>query len=203
MSTPDPEQDATYFAEDTVFEGTLFDVTVTDADIQTLAEELFGSDWWQSQGIPMPSLSLRRLEAQASHARSYHPWSDKTPEIRFCVSQVNPHILAHEAAHVAADHLFATHYNSDIQAHGPEFRATYLAVAKLFLGERAADDLSSAFNKYTKPLTAGQITLADPDNVPYPEGIFPRWRNLRNIEEMRRITAENSGPERIAGAIAL
>jgi hypothetical protein len=195
----DPDKQAVYDAEGSVFEDTLFDELVTDADINELADELFGSDWWQQNEIPVPELRLRRLEASASVANTYHPSSGRRPEIRFIYEQVNPWTLAHEAAHVAQHHLYR-YPVTPMESHGPEFRRVYLTVTEILCGCRAAQDLAAAFTLHVnpRPLTASVWTLSIPDA----EGIFPRWRLRKQLEQMKRHQPV-SELSRINGAIAL
>lgn len=195
----DPDKQAVYSAEEFVFVGTLFDELVTDADIIELANELFGSDWWVKNGIPVPELRLRRLEAGASVASTYLPSSGRPPEIGFTYEQVNPWTLAHEASHIAHHHL----YNYPVPAqegHGPEFRQVYLTVTEILCGRQAAQDLATSFAMRVspRPFSASTCTL----NTRDPEGIFPRWRLKKQLEQMKRHKPATDSI-RINGAIAL
>lgn len=195
----DPDKQAVYEAEEFVFGGTLFDELITDADIQELADELFGSDWWVKNKIPTPELRLRRLEAGSSVASTYHPNSGRPPAIRFTYEQVNPWTLAHEAAHIAQHHL--TQYpHVPVEGHGVEFRQAYLVVTEILCGRQAAQDLAMSFAMRVspRPFSASTCTLNSRD----PEGIFPRWRLKRQLEQMKAHQPQTESI-RINGAIAL
>jgi hypothetical protein len=196
----DPDKRAVYDAEGFVFEGTLFDELVTDAAIQELADELFGSDWWQMNEIPVPELRLRRLEASASMANTYHPNTGRPPEIRFTHDQINPWTLAHEAAHVAQHHVYRYPANP-LEGHGPEFRRIYVDVAEILCGKQAAKALAASFAQRISPRPAADGLVVSAPN-PDTEGIFPRWRLRRQLEEMKRIQPDTPSI-RINGAIAL
>lgn len=194
----DPDQEAVYFAESTVFEGTAFEEIVYDNDMQHLADELFGSDWWQSQNIPVPEIHVRRLEATRSVAKIWEPWTGIPPQIRFMASQVCPWYLAHEASHVAADHLYRRMCDVDMSSHGKHFRETYISIASLLLGADTAYELGRAFNREGLPtLTHINVPVFGSGN-----GIFPEWRSFKAIAEMRRLN-KSTETERINGAIPL
>lgn len=199
MSKADPDQQSVYYAERLVFENTLYDELVTDSDIHALAEELFCSDWWQANKIPTPVLRHRRREALRSVATSFHPSYGRPPEISFCVDQINPWILAHEASHVAQHHLFNVMSNSAVKDHGPEFRDVYLSITHVFLGEQAAKDLKISFSRFTPPTPV--IAGIERPNTNITEGILQKFRVRRQVENMNKVASNISG--KINGAIPL
>lgn len=195
----DPDKQAVYDAEEFVFGNTLFDELVTDADIQEMADELFSSDWWIKNKIPTPLLRLRRLEAGASMASAYMPSSGRPPEIKFTYEQINPWTLAHEASHIAQYHL-CQYPHAPVEGHGVEFRQAYLTVTEILCGRQAAQDLATSFAMRVspRPFSASSCTLTSRD----PEGIFPRWRLRKQLEQMKRVQSDMPSI-RINGAIAL
>jgi hypothetical protein len=195
----DRDKRAVYDAEEFVFQGTLFNELVTDADIQELGDELFGSDWWVKNKIPVPELSLRRMDAAASMAATYHPSSGRAPDICFTYQQINPWTLAHEAAHVAQHHLYQ-YPHVQLEGHGPEFRQVYLMVTEILCGREAAQSLAASFATRVppRPFSASTCSLVTTDA----EGIFPRWRLRKQLEEMKRLQPKTESI-RINGAIAL
>lgn len=199
MSKTDPDKQAVYDAEEFVFGGTLFDELVTDADITELADELFGSDWWSKNKIPTPEIRLRRLEAGTSMASSYHPSSGRPPTIHFTYEQVNPWTLAHEASHIAQYHLY-NYPATPLQGHGPEFRQVYVTVAEILCGREAAQNLATSFAMRVapRPFSASTCSIVTANA----EGIFPRWRLRKQLEQMKRIQPDTPSI-RINGAIAL
>jgi hypothetical protein len=197
----DPDQDAVYYAESLVFENTLFNELVTDADIQELADELFYSDWWTQNNLPVPLLRVRRLEATRSIANHFPTNSGRRPEIAFAAEQVNPWTLAHEAAHIAQYELFQSPFRT-IQSHGPEFRTAYVAVADVFCGRQAAWDLMNSFTTHLPARSNVAVHTALTSRDEDPEGIFPRWRLRQQLTEIKRFQPAPD-PIRINGAIAL
>lgn len=197
----DVDKGRVYEAEDFVFQGTLFAELVTDRDITELADELFASDWWVQNKIPVPEIQLQRLDAPASMAYAYNPVSGRPPEIRFTYEQVNPWTLAHEAAHIAQYHL-CQYPHVPVEGHGPEFRRAYYTVTEILCGQKAAQDLGMSFATRLPPRTP----LRDPAFPPNPsrdtEGIFPRWRTRKQVEALNAFKPAHD-PLRINGAIAL
>lgn len=179
MSKQDPDQQAVYYAERLVFEDTLYEEAVGDADIKALADELFGSDWWQANRIPVPTLHHRRLEALNSCANFYT--SNRPPEIRFCAEQINAWILAHEASHIAQYHIWGT----GTASHGVEFRSAYVTIAGILLGSTAATDLLNSFNRFLPGLEA-QPNVPEAEK---PDGIYQIWRARQAVDQLNRTIA--------------
>lgn len=217
MKRRDPDQSAVYHAEKMVFENTLYEEVLSDADFMDLAKCLFVSEWWLRHDIPTPEIKPRRREATNSYARSFHPDWGAPPEMRFCLGQTNPWILAHESAHIATDHLFDSVLNPTIESHGREYRACYLLVAEILLGSDAAKRLEASFDMFVR-LRPGQPQAPTISNTVQrddeSEGIFPAFRRRRQIEEIERARqrAKDLHPhsrsrtvavERINGAIPL
>ena len=206
--TKDPDKRAVYEAEEFVFANTLFDELVTDADILELAGELFASQWWEQNKIPVPEIRLRRLDANASMASTYHPSSGRRPQISFTFEQVNAWTLAHEAAHIAQHHLCQYPY-TPVEGHGLEFRLAYLAVTEILCGMETSVRLAQSFAQRVSVRGSSSAVAAalraippTPNHVAENEGIFPRWRLRKQLAAMKTFKPAHD-PIRINGAIPL
>lgn len=213
MSKHDPDQNYVYYAEQSVFESTLFSEPVSDADFKMLADRLFASQWWVRHDIPVPKVEATRRESSRSYARIVSGFTTEAPAIRVALHDVTPHTLAHEAAHVAQYYFYSPLHNPDLQSHGPEFVATYIAVAGILLGVPAAERLREAFERIVPKRTDKIITVPMPTDFD-PEGIFPKWRRERQtrhisdaaakiVGDLSDSPAQSDGLERINGAILL
>jgi hypothetical protein len=209
--TLDPDQQAVYYAERTVFEGTLYDEPLHTDDLMGIANRLFATDWWQRPCIPSPIIEPTSSSDRNSYA-SYVRGANIDPYIRLAPHDINARILAHEAAHVAQFHFYNP-TNRRVESHGREFRAAYVSIAEIVLGRQAAVDLKAAFDRYipVRPEHAigkpgSIVTVPKPDKAHDPEGIglLPSLRLHQQLESMAalRPTASSSGL-RVNGAIAL
>lgn len=217
MRRRDPDKYAVYHAEQMVFENTIYEEVLSDAEFVKLADCLFVSEWWLTHDIPTPEIRARRREATNSYARSYSPDWGAPPEMRFCLGQTNPWILAHESTHIATDHLYNTTINPTVEPHGREFRECYLLVAEILLGSATASRLEASFDMFVRirpgqpqaPAVSRSMKRNDES-----EGIFTEFRMRRQIEEIERASQrlKNLHPhsrarivdvDRIDGAIPL
>lgn len=203
----DPDQQAVYHAEALTFNETLYDAPMHSSELLYLAGCLFDHDWWASHKIPVPTIEPTGAKDTSSHA-TVRFWRNGGSIIRLSPYDINPRVLAHEAAHIAQYHFYNPDYNPEMQGHGREFRDTYLIVAEILLGSSAAKELSSAFARHvlSTPGTISTIPTPDPSLDPDGIGIFPRWRMREQADELeglrQRIAATIKTP-RINGAIAL
>lgn len=207
--TKDPDKQAVYYSEEVTFLDTLYAEPMHSSELLYLAGCLFDHDWWVKHKIPVPTIEPTSAKDRSSHA-SVGLRRNAGSVIRLAPNDINPWVLAHEAAHVAQFHFYNPGFNPDLQNHGREFRACYVAVAEILLGVEAADELSLNFARRI-PLPASPDTVL---TVPYPEtsldpegtGIFPRWRARQQADEfegLRQRIAATIGVTKINGAIAL
>lgn len=203
----DPDQQAVYYAERVTFVDTLYDEPMHSSELLYLAGCLFDHDWWVKHKIPVPTIEPTGAKYRSSHATT-RLYRGGGSVIRLAPCDINPWVLAHEAAHVAQFHFYNPDYNSDMADHGQEFRACYLNVAEILLGRGAAEDLNSNFDRHIFSASDSIVTVPsidrslDSDGI----GIFPRWRmreQATEFEGLRQRIAATTGTPRLNGAIAL
>lgn len=199
MKKTDPDQQAVYYAERVAFENTLFAEDLHSDDFITLAEMLFASDWWERNKVPVPHIEPTTSRDTTSYAWVHLHDPSRDPIIRIAPHDINVWILTHEAAHVAQYHL----YPGAAQSHGQEFRDTYLEVARIVLGDEAADNLAANFRMFI-PLHGSpyrpDFSASRPDVLGV--GLYPSWRLEKHLQN---ISALDLAPtiSRVNGAIAL
>lgn len=204
----DPDKKAVYYAEEVTFVDTLYAEPMHSSELLYLAGCLFDHDWWVQHKIPVPTIEPTSAWHRSSHATVRLNPNGGTV-IRLAPNDINPWVLAHEAAHVAQFHFYNPDYCPDMKDHGREFRACYRNVAEILLGSAAAVELELNFARHI--FTADQNTILtvpglDPTLDPEGTGIFPRWRMRQQADEFeglrQRIAATISVP-RLNGAISL
>lgn len=197
-SPPDPDRKSVYYSEEISFQGTRFAEVLPDNDLLALAAELFLTGWWDRFKIPVPTVEPALPGDTFSYATSTLSRTGYVFDIiRLVPRDVSPWVLAHEAAHIAQFYFYPRDRRPDLEYHGREFRACYLNVAHTLLGQSAAEELKSHFDRRLPtrpehlPGNPGWILtvppLRDEDRSLDPEGIglFPRWRQA---EEAKVIT---------------
>ncbi len=213
----DPDKEAVYYAEEVVFAETLHAEPIHSNDLMYLADQLFSHDWWERYKIPVPTIEPTRATDKSSHAETHGSWFNKSSVIRLAPQSINPWFLAHEAAHIAQFYFYNSTHHPLLEAHGREFRASYLAVTEILLGQRAARDLSASFDRHVrvrrqhKPGKPGSVvTVPKPDPFVTPvRGLFPAWRDEQQVRQLKAIKdrvlidAPMYTIPRVNGAIAL
>lgn len=209
----DPDRKTVYHAESLAFGDTVFDEPVHSSEFLYLAGQLFAHDWWVSNKIPIPFFEPTN-GSDSSHATVRSTRIGGESIIRMAACDINPRVLAHEAAHIAQSHFYNPDF-VDIPGHGREFRACYLNVAEILLGRDAASNLKANFDaKLVDPFEGkrGQpgwiLTVPDVDRALDNEGLglFPRWRareQATEFEGLRQRIKASLGQPRINGAISL
>jgi hypothetical protein len=208
----DPDQQALYFAERTAFHETLHDEALDSDDFLMLAHRLFSHDWWERNRVPVPEIEPTSSQDTSSYASVYADRPEKDPIIRIAPCDIRPWVLAHEAAHIAHYHFYRQDNYGVIEAHGLEFRQTYLAVAEIVLGAEASQTLVANFDLHIAKRPGGRFD--HPSNrvrIPGPrsrydlagEGLYPAWRSGKQREALRQPHPVGLVVPRINGAIAL
>lgn len=208
----DPDKQAVYYAERVAFEDTLFEASLQSGDFMRLADRLFTHDWWERYGVPVPVIEPTTSKDITSHVEVHYGMIERDPVIRIAPTDINPWILTHEAAHVAQYYFYKADSYGKIEAHGREFRATYLSVAEIVLGREAADTLRDRFNQHitVRPEHAvgmpGSIMCVPKprhEHDPTGLGLYPTWRLEKQREALQQLRPVVSSIPRINGAIAL
>lgn len=209
----DPDRRAVYYAESLTFTDTLFDEPIHSSEFMYLAGQLFSHDWWVSNKIPVPFFEPTNGGHTSSHATVRSTRIGGESLIRMAPCDINPRVLAHEAAHIAQFHFYNPDY-VDVPGHGREFRACYLNVAEILLGRDAARALKANFDQrlrddqQVKRDPGWILTVPDVDRALDNEGVglFPAWRareQATEFEGLRQRIMATVGVPRINGAIAL
>lgn len=199
MSKTDPDQQAVYYSEEVAFANTLFAEPLHTEDLMTLADRLEQSEWWKRCRLP-------ELIIEPTTAKDISSCATYDGVIRIAPTQINAWTLAHEAAHIAQFAMYVDYLNPDLEGHGREFRACYLAIAEILLGQDAAYELRLNFERrFTRTYdTICTVPKVDPDADS--DGIYPRWaieQSYIELVQLRRRMDLPRGYDRINGAIAL
>lgn len=208
----DPDQQAVYYAERVTFEDTLFEAPLHSDDFMRLADRLFTHDWWERHNIPVPIIEPTTSKDTTSYAWLHDTKPEKDPVIRIAPMHINPWILAHEVSHVAQYHFYSLRHYGQTESHGREFRATYLSIAEIVLGQEAADTLRDNFTQFIKvrpehaPGKPGSIMCVPrpkPEHDPAGCGLYPLWRLEEQIAALQQLRPIVTSVPRLNGAIAL
>ncbi len=210
----DPDQQAVYYAERVTFEDTLFEEPLHSDDFMALANRLFTHDWWERHSIPVPIIEPTTSRDSTSYAWIHNERVGKDPIIRIAPHDINARVLAHEAAHIAQHYFYKWDSYGPIEAHGREFRATYLSVAEIALGRGATSTLGANLTQFVKvrpehaPGQPGSIMCVPrprPEHGPIGLGLYPTWRLERQTAELNQLRQRLPAVStpRISGAIAL
>lgn len=210
----DPDQQAVYYAERVAFEDTLFSEPLHSDDFLRLADRLFTHDWWERYNIPVPVIEPTTSKDRTSYAWIICHDICNGPVIRIAPTDINPWVLAHEAAHVAQYIFYKVGTYGPTESHGREFRATYLRVAEIVLGKEAADTLRDNFTQFITvrpehvpgmPGSIMTIPRLRPEHDLTGMGLFPMWRLEQQADALKQLRQRSlvSSAPRINGAIAL
>lgn len=207
----DRDKSAVYYAESVVFDNTLFDSPLHSDDFIALANSLFAHDWWERHGIPIPIIEPTTSKDTTSYALTQCDNPHIDPIIRIAPCHITAHTIAHEASHIAQYHFYNPSSYGPVESHGREFRATYLSVVEIVLGEKAAHDLRVKFTEFVKvrpesaPGLPGSVMCVprpkrecDPSGM----GLYQMMRLRQDVEEIRKLHTAPRTP-RLNGAIAL
>lgn len=159
------------------------------------------TDWWYE----VTGLSPRQVGVKLAPISGRRSYGGQFASMGWGISLtmvtgIRPWVVAHELAHVATYRAGTRGFfgptrkhHTQLEGHGPEYAATYVAIVRLLLGADTADALLAAF-------AAGRVVVDDRTgiaNVPGlppvpdtgPHGIFgPRGAETNNVVQLRRPT---------------
>lgn len=212
LCNEDPDKQSVYYAEQVSFKGTLYQEPLHSDDFMILADRLFTHDWWERHNVPVPVIEPTTSMDMSSYAWIYRNRVHMDPVIRIAPHDINPHVLSHEAAHIAQYHFYKPSSYGLTEVHGREFRATYASVVEIVLGLHAATVLRASFDKFVTvrpehaPGMPGSIMTVPrpkPEHDPTGAGLFPIWRLEQQKAELDKLQPVVSSTHRLNGAIAL